>query len=121
MSGNYLLDTNAIISAMNSGLILPEADYAFSVITEMELLSYPALAAEEESTVKSLLRQLVAIDLTPPVRGVAIELRKKYKCKLPDAIILSSALVTERILVTDDQRLLNIGEVRSVVLNDLAI
>lgn len=55
MSGRFLLDTNAIIYALNRCLTLPAGDYAFSVITEMELLSFAGLSAEEEKTIRGLL------------------------------------------------------------------
>lgn len=43
MAGNYLLDTNIFIYAINQGLRLPEQTYTASVITAMELLSWPGL------------------------------------------------------------------------------
>jgi len=39
MSGNILLDTNAIIYALNDGLTFPSANYSISIITEIELFS----------------------------------------------------------------------------------
>ncbi|WP_427046987.1 hypothetical protein [Halomonas casei] len=45
MSGSYLLDTNVFINAITRQLHLPPADYAYSVITELELLSFPNLSA----------------------------------------------------------------------------
>ncbi len=37
MNGKILLDTNAVIYALNGGLTLPKANYCISIITEMEL------------------------------------------------------------------------------------
>jgi len=51
MSGRYLLDTNAIIYALNDGKVFPSAHYAISIITEMELLSYPKLKENEKQRV----------------------------------------------------------------------
>ncbi|XOZ33346.1 hypothetical protein ACMDCT_14215 [Halomonadaceae bacterium KBTZ08] len=47
MNGEYLLDTNIIIYAINQELTLTEGRYSISVITEMELLSYPGLSSTE--------------------------------------------------------------------------
>ena len=40
------------------------------------------------------------LDLTGSVVDVCIELRKKYKTKLPDAIIAATAIVYDLILIT---------------------
>jgi predicted nucleic acid-binding protein len=47
MNGKVLLDTNAIIYALNDNLILTDAYYCISVITEIELYSYPKLSKDE--------------------------------------------------------------------------
>jgi predicted nucleic acid-binding protein len=54
MSGKILLDTNAVIYALNGGLTLPRADYCISIITEMELFSYSKLTELEEQNIKNL-------------------------------------------------------------------
>lgn len=46
MSGNYLLDTNVFINAIDRQLRLPAAHYAYSVITALELLAFPGLLSE---------------------------------------------------------------------------
>ena len=61
MSGKYLLDTNAIIYAIDHKLKLPANHYAVSVITEMELLSWTSLTGEDEATLKSVLMKLAVI------------------------------------------------------------
>jgi len=57
-----LLDTNVAFYLLGGRLAetLPAGDYGISVITEMELLAYPALTAGEEDHV----RQFIA-NLTP--------------------------------------------------------
>lgn len=119
MSGRFLLDTNAIIYALNRRLTLPAGDYAFSVITEMELLSFAGLSVEEEKTIRTLLAQFEPIGLTAPIWEVAIELRKKHGCKLPDAIIAASAVVTDRTLITHDKKLLSVPQVQSAALDEI--
>ena len=49
MNGKVLLDTNAVIYALNGGLTLPSADYSISIITEMELFSYSKLTELEKN------------------------------------------------------------------------
>ncbi|MCK5233036.1 MAG: hypothetical protein KAR13_22375 [Desulfobulbaceae bacterium] len=53
----YLLDTNIILYLLGGKLLkpLPEGIYFASVITELELLSYPSLHPEEEKQIGQFL------------------------------------------------------------------
>ena len=56
----YLLDTNAIIYLIGGRLAapLPAGHYSFSVISEIELLSFSGLSAEDEQKIGELLALL---------------------------------------------------------------
>ncbi len=101
----YLLDTNAIIYLVNGRLAspLPDGKYSISVITEIELLSFPGLPEEEEQRIRDLLLVLDRVQLSDTVRDLTIRLRRKNRLKLPDAIIAASALAQQAILLTNDQ------------------
>jgi predicted nucleic acid-binding protein len=71
----------------------------------MELLSYPSLATSEEKQIRIFLSAVSVIDLRADVKDRAIELRRKYGLKLPDAIIAASALVGEAELITHDRKM----------------
>lgn len=103
----YLLDTNIVISLVNNELAstLPEGRYAVSVITELELLSFPKLGPDEEAIIRSFLSLADRVELTEDVKNKSIQLRKKYRLKLPDAIIAASAMAINATLVTNDSRL----------------
>ncbi|MDR5899073.1 type II toxin-antitoxin system VapC family toxin [Halomonas vilamensis] len=105
MSGSYLLDTNAIIYALNQKLKLPANGYAVSVITEMELLSWPSLTREDEAKLRTLLEKLTVIQLERSIQSTAIKIRRTSSLKLPDSIISATALGGGLVLVTDDQKL----------------
>lgn len=106
----YLVDTNAIIYLVGGRLAssLPDGQYSVSVITEIELLSFPGISAEEEQKIRDLLLLLDRVHLTDAVRDEAIRLRRKFRLKLPDAIIAASALTNDAILLTNDQALSSI-------------
>ena len=93
MSGKVLLDTNAVIYALNGGLKLPHADYSISIITEMELFSYPKLSDFE------------IFNISESIKDMTIEIRKNYGIKLPDSIICVTALVNGAILISNDKQL----------------
>ncbi len=69
---NFLLDTNAIIYLINGRLAmaLPDGRYEVSVITEIELLSFPDLRVDEEQRIRAFLAvcDRVAIDETIPTK-----------------------------------------------------
>ena len=116
----YLLDTNTIIYALNQGIKLPQGKYFVSVITEIELLSYAHLTKSDEVTLKHLLSQFESIELTNSVKEKTITIRKESKLKLPDSIIVASALDNDAILVTSDKQLLNANIVKAIELAQLS-
>jgi predicted nucleic acid-binding protein len=105
MSGNYLLDTNVFINAIERQLRLPAAHYAYSVISELELLPFPGLLPEEEQAIKAILDQLTRVELGYQVKAETIKVRRSTQMKLPDSIISASAFVTTATSVTDDAKL----------------
>jgi len=103
----YLLDTNAIIYLIGGRLAapLPAGHYSFSVISEIELLSFSGLSAADEQKIVEFLALLDRVELTQAVRLEAIKLRKQKRLKLPDAIIAASAINRNATLFTNDQAL----------------
>ena len=115
-----LLDTNVALYLLGGRLEapLPSGDYGVSVISEMELLSWPSLQAEEETRVNAFLSGVTICDLTPAIRMRAVQLRRDERLKLPDAIICATALEHNVELWTNDARLANLSSLvcRSVAL-----
>jgi predicted nucleic acid-binding protein len=79
-----------------------------TIITEIELLSFPGISAHEEQKIRSLLLLLDRIELTDVVRDKTIVLRCNFKLKLPDSIIAASALSQNLVLLTNDQGFLSV-------------
>jgi len=102
-----LLDTNVALYLLGGQLAepLPTGSYAVSVITEMELLSWPSLTTEEEKRVREFLGQLVICELTPSIRERAVKLRRQQQLKLPDAIVCATAMEFSLDLWTNDTNL----------------
>lgn len=108
-----VLDTNAVLYFLGGRLAepLPDGDFYISVITEIELLSYPLLSNEEEMTICDFLSDVTIVDLNPAVKQSAIKLRKQHRFKLPDALIVATACSLNATLLTNDVKLLNIKDV----------
>ena len=114
----YLLDTNALIYLQGEKLAqaLPVGSYAYSVISEIELLSWPQLQPEQERVWRGLLTSLHRVELDAAVRETAIRLRRERRLKLPDAVIAASALTLDATLLTNDEQLPLVPEVRGLAL-----
>jgi len=102
-----LLDTNVALYLLGGRLAspIPPGNYGVSVITQMELLSWPSLTKKETNRVNAFLSTLTLCDLTPAIRVRAVCLRRQERLKLPDAIICATALEHDVELWTNDVRL----------------
>ena len=107
MNGNnLLLDTNIILYLLNGDVtlvqLLEDKQLYLSFITQLELLSYHSLENNELKIIESFIDDCTVIDISSKLKEYVIELRKKYKMKLPDAIIAASSLYMNVPLVTAD-------------------
>jgi len=116
MSGNKtFLDSNMIIYLSQGkitvdDLICDENQYFISVITYMEVLGYKFDSLYDEIYLKSLLEMFEIIYIDKTISHKVIVLRKKYKIKLPDAIICATTLENDAVLYTNDKQLKQIKE-----------
>lgn len=107
MSGNKLfLDTNIIVYFLSgdktiADLIDGKTVYV-SFVTQLELLGYAGLSKAEENRIESFLSECVIIDINNVIKQKVIELRKTHKLKLPDSIIIASALYLDLPVITAD-------------------
>lgn len=115
----YLLDTNAVIDALNQGFKFPNNEYFISVITEIELFSYSHLSKEDKENLKIAIRSFESIELTSNIKEKTIEIRQQSKIKLPDSIIIASAISKKAILVTADKQLVNSQIIKTISLDEL--
>jgi len=107
VSINYLFDTNILIYLLNDRLAenLPNGRYGYSVITEIELLSFPALTTTDAQIINNYLSNIVLLNLTETIKQKTISLRRACRIKLPDAIIAATAIESGAILLTNDKTL----------------
>jgi predicted nucleic acid-binding protein len=104
----YLMDTNVVIdylgnklpaSGMNFMNDIIDAVPHISVITKIEVLGFNA--PEHHYTILSdFINDAIVFDLSNNVVEASIVIRKKYKTKLPDAIIAATALVYDLIVIS---------------------
>ncbi len=102
-----VLDTNIVLHVLRDELDedLPTTGLGISVVTEIELLGYPSLTTNEEAGLRRLLKTLRVVPLNDAVKEEAIRARRDLRLKLPDAVILATAVVTGSKLLTNDRDL----------------
>jgi predicted nucleic acid-binding protein len=123
MSGNrFLLDTNAITALLqgNQNLVdqLKEAEWVgISIISQLEFLANPALNEVDKVLFDSFLKRVHVLDLTQEnteLIVVILQIRLKYKVKLPDAIIAGTALHLSAKLISSDGGFDNIKKLKVI-------
>lgn len=111
MGEAYLLDTNAISKALRnllpeSGLNLIRSAIAnraiISVITRIELIGFDPKDQRTEEAFALFVNAATELGSDKVVILTTIELRKRIRIKLPDAIIAATALVHDLTLVSDN-------------------
>ena len=116
MSGtDYLADTNAVLYFLSGNECMKPyvfSRFAFSVISEMELLSFPKITEDEEARIRGFLDESSCIVITDSIKDRTIKLRRLYNVKLPDAIIAASAIENNLALITADTGFERIKELK---------
>ncbi|MEM9933399.1 MAG: type II toxin-antitoxin system VapC family toxin [Bacteroidota bacterium] len=101
------MDTNIILYLLNGDktleTILDQKELSISVITELELLSFPEISPVEESSIRNLISGLNVININTDIKDNTIKLRRGYNLKLPDAIIESTACCMNLPLISTDK------------------
>ena len=103
-----LFDTNILIDYLNGvaeakAVIEDPPDPAISLITWMETLA-GAQDEEEDRIIRGFLNRFDLLHIGPDVAERAVEKRRRYHIRLPDAIIWATAEIHGMVLVTRNTR-----------------
>ena len=110
MEQGYLIDTNAVIDYLDNKLskemnqLVDSVESRISVITRMELLAWSGSTEAQTAILQSFINTSVVYQLEESTILKAIEIRKQFKVKLPDAIIAATALVNGLVLITSNSK-----------------
>lgn len=120
MNGNrFLADTNCFIYLLDkhpSLQSLLESEWAFSFITEIELLGKPGIKENEIKKINDLLSICIKVPHTESINRTAIQLKQGYQMKMPDALVTATAIEQKVPLLTYDKGFAKIKEVDLVLL-----
>lgn len=108
MSGNsLLLDTNIVLYLLSGddalSDILHRRKLYVSFITQLELLSYPGITADQEDRIKDFLEDCIIVDVNDQIKDQVISIKRVRKMKLPDCIILATANYLDIPVITSDK------------------
>jgi predicted nucleic acid-binding protein len=115
---NLLVDTNIIVYLLNGdttlSAFLQGRTVYISFVTQLELLSYASITEEEEKRINDFLEDCIVIDINQSIKKEVIDLKRKYKVKLPDSIIMASALYLGLPILTSDNDFNNIEKLEVI-------
>ncbi|SHM21268.1 type II toxin-antitoxin system VapC family toxin [Mucilaginibacter sp. OK098] len=106
MGTRYLIDSNVIIDFFNGKLpsagrqLLSGTEPVISIITYIELFSSNNIAMEEYQQLRRFADMTTIHPVNLSIAAETITIRKKYKIKLPDAVIAATAIVHNFTLIT---------------------
>ena len=108
MGSLKLLDTNVLIYHLNGQLdhTLGKGSFAISILSEIEVLGFKGLSTSDLDHLRNLIADLTVVPIDDAIKEKTIELRSTTNLRLPDAIIVATALVIGADLMTNDQSLL---------------
>ena len=102
----YLIDSNVLIEHLNgaceaTNFIQNHWELSgISAVTKIEVLGFPFPTQQAESGAEELINAMELISISEKIVEQTIRLRKMTRIKIPDAIIASTALNHQLVLVT---------------------
>ncbi|WP_223280179.1 PIN domain-containing protein [Nostoc sp. PA-18-2419] len=93
--------------------LLLSGKYLILVITEIELLFYLNITSDKEVQIRDFLTKIIVVGIEVNIKELAIALRKQYKPRLPDAIIVATAKCFNATFLTNDVKLANLTKINT--------
>lgn len=113
MAKRYLIDTCSVIKYLNDAI--PTAGISFidkalgikciiSFVTEIELQVWKPASNVDFDVYMDFIAGSVILGIDAEIIKQTIKIRKKYKLKIPDAIIAATAMVNDFVLISDNDK-----------------
>jgi predicted nucleic acid-binding protein len=115
----HLVDTNFLIHTdQRNPLVEPflNENIAISFISEMELLGVFSISKSKKVSMQQIINECYVLEMNQSIKIVAIDLKQKYKLKLPDAIIAATAIHYNLMFITSDADFKSIKELELIYL-----
>jgi len=118
---NIVIDTSLIINLFNGVTevekLITNRNLFVSIISEIEVLSFPNITPSDKALLKTFLSKCHLVDIEPTIKDITIEIRAKFKIKLPDAVIAATAIYYDLPLFTMDKGFDKITDLQAVILS----
>lgn len=115
-----VLDTSVAIDILGgdeqAGSLVQGALVFISAITRVELLCVSKPGTHSKQAALDLIADCKLVQFTTEIQDLAVHMRRKYRLKLPDAVIAATAAWLQADLVTTDKKFARISEEVSVLL-----
>lgn len=82
----------------------------------MELLGVFSISKSQRDAMQNMIDQCYIVDFNDEIKRKTIQIKQKYKIKLPDAIIASTAIISDIPLITADADFKAIKELNLILL-----
>lgn len=120
MGLKVVLDTNAIIALLRGKydvieLVTKAEHVSISVVSKLEFLAFEGLTEKDRNVFLKFCERIHIYELNSndeKLMDLIIVIKKKYKLKLPDAIIAATAIIHDTILITEDKDFSKIQELK---------
>lgn len=102
----YLIDTNSVIDYLDNKLpdncnkLIDNIEIQTSVIVRMELLLWHEATKQQTQILEEFIGNVIVFGLEENIILKAIDIRKNFRLKLPNAIIAATALIKQLSLIT---------------------
>jgi len=111
------LDSNTIVYLSKELVTVDDIfddneEYGVSVISYMEVLGYAFESEKEKAFIEGLFSCLHIVYIDEIIANKVIQLKRRNKIKLPDAIICATTMINNGTLITNDIRLQNIKNLK---------
>jgi len=118
---NFLIDTDILVYIIqgnpNVKYFAQEDTLVISCVSEMEMLGKFQISDTEKKIVTQMLSYCNIIEINHKIKQLAIEIRQKYRIKLPDALVAATAMQQSLTLVTADKEFSKISELDLLLIN----
>ena len=106
-SKRAVVDTSVLIDLAagdrTMGQVLEGLDVRISIITAIEFLAWPKLTEASLPVARTFLQQYATEHIGSSIRDDAAMIKRKFKLKVPDAVIAATAMNLNAPLITRDR------------------
>ncbi len=113
MAKGYSMDTCAVTKYLNETFPIDGISFIdeamqvkaiISNITEIEMQVWEPVENRDKAVYRDFVSASTILGIDENIIGQTIKVRKKYKLKIPDAIIAATAMVNDFTLISDNEK-----------------